>query len=141
MASEKKPRKQRRIVELTRSDLLWQALREKLVGRWVKEPRWCLDMLESYLESPTRGYDEPSCQIVFNYLTSSGFRSGVITRSGSSAHLGIAKLRKIVEQLLVDYYEAKPLQMMPTHDHADCKGLGCADCKFSGIIPGKKSEE
>jgi hypothetical protein len=129
-----KPRKQRRIVELVRSDELWQSCRAQLVGKWVKDPEFCLQAIRHYLDS--RNHNEPSCQIVFNYLTSSGFRSGVITRFGGLVQ-ATSLIRKHVERLLVHEYQTKLLQMMPTHDHEACSGFGCPGCKFSGIIPGK----
>ena len=132
---EKKLRKQRRIVELVRSDQAWQGTRSMLVGQWVRNPGLNLQLIKAYLW--LRDFDEPSCQIVLNYLTSSGFRSGTITRNGGPTVAEIAILRKVVSAKLSELYKVKSIQMMPTHEHIACDGFGCADCKFAGIIPGK----
>jgi len=141
MISEKiqsKPRKQRRIVDLCRSDSEWQEVRASLVGRWIKDPQWCINQICGYLNR--RFYDEPSCQVVHNYLTSSGFRSGIITISGGKFTQDISTLRIQVANQLKEKFKTIPLQMMPTHDHEFCGGYGCSECKWSGLIPGKKNE-
>ncbi|MCK9542642.1 MAG: hypothetical protein M0R03_11505 [Novosphingobium sp.] len=75
----------------------WQKLRESLVGTWKKTPAKNVTRLRWYLQ--TRGFDEYSVVRVYNYLTGTGFRMGVIS------HPDITKLKEEVEHYITIYKE------------------------------------
>ena len=53
----------------------WQALRESMVGTWKKNPKKNVQRLTQYLGDFT---DQDSVIRVYNYLTGSAFRMGII---------------------------------------------------------------
>lgn len=67
----------------------WQKLRQSLLGKWKTNPDWCIQQLRDYL-GPIQEADENKLIIVLNYLTGSGFRTGVIS---SRDNPKISKLR------------------------------------------------
>jgi len=69
--SENKP-----ISEIVK-DPRWQKCRESLVGKWNKEPEWCCAQLRNYL-GPVSSATDVQLRIMWNYLSSSGFRIGRI---------------------------------------------------------------
>ena len=62
----------------------WQAVRKSLLGQWKEKPTWCCGKLHGYL-GPVQGASDDKLRIVMNYLTGSGFRSGVIKHPCISA--------------------------------------------------------
>ena len=133
----------RRIVELVRGDDSWQELRKSFVGTWKKTAEDNLFRMAWWYDSKDR--DEPSSQILMNYLTCSGFRS-----RGAVADPAVNRFRLAVQRRL-DELGAKSIQMMPTHYCPTCDGVGdvkvmvaeewlelpCKECDRKGIIPGK----
>ena len=66
----------KQIKELVK-DPNWQKVRKSLLGHWKKEPEWCCDQLRNYL-GPISSTSEDKLRIVRNYLTGTGFRTGLI---------------------------------------------------------------
>ena len=67
----------KKISELVK-DPRWQDLRKSLLGRWKKNPDWCLQELRNYL-GPISKADDGKLIIVLNYLTGTAFRTGAIS--------------------------------------------------------------
>ena len=61
---------------LVRSDD-WQAVRKKLLGQWMERPEWCCSQLRRYLGSTSKASTD-KLNVVMNYLTGTGFRTGRI---------------------------------------------------------------
>lgn len=58
----------------------WQTVRKSLLGKWSSQPEWCCSQLRKYLGSiGTTSKDK--IQVVQNYLTGTGFRTGKIKHS------------------------------------------------------------
>jgi len=55
----------------------WQALRVSLLGKWMKEPEWAVGRLVGYL-GPIETTSIDKIKVVKNYLTGTGFRTGLI---------------------------------------------------------------
>jgi len=55
----------------------WQAVRKSLLGQWSKRPEWCCAQLRKYL-GPIRNASDDKLDVVMNYLTGTGFRTGRI---------------------------------------------------------------
>ena len=64
----------------------WQAVRKSLLGQWKERPEWCCSQLRKYLGSVSSSSND-KIKVVMNYLTGTGFRTGVIK------HPCITKLR------------------------------------------------
>jgi hypothetical protein len=64
----------------------WQALRKSLLGQWSSRPEWCCAQLRKYLGSISSTSTD-KLNVVMNYLTGTGFRTGRIK------HPCISKLR------------------------------------------------
>ena len=64
----------------------WQAVRKSLLGQWMKRPEWCCSQLRKYL-GPIGKTSSDKINVVMNYLTGTGFRTGRIK------HPCITKLR------------------------------------------------
>lgn len=60
------------------ADPEWQALRGSMVGTWKHEPKRNVRWLRRYL-GRVRNRDHPKFIRVYNYLTGSAFRIGVIS--------------------------------------------------------------
>ena len=69
--------------KLVRSDS-WQAVRKSLLGQWKKRPDWCCSQLRSYLGSISTTHKD-KLKVVQNYLTGTGFRTGLIKHPCISA--------------------------------------------------------
>ena len=67
-------------------DPTWQAVRKSLQGQWKQQPEWCCSSLRKYLGNISVTPND-KIKVVQNYLTGTGFRTGVIK------HLCISKLR------------------------------------------------
>jgi hypothetical protein len=70
----------------------WQKLRKSFLGTWKKEPEENVKKLRKYLKS--NGNDDLAWVRVYNYLTGSAFRIGVIS------HPTITKLSKEVKEYI-----------------------------------------
>lgn len=57
------------------ADTEWQALRKSFIGKWKRDPETNVKALRGFLE---RRKDDRALRCVYNYLTGSGFRGGVI---------------------------------------------------------------
>ena len=55
----------------------WQAVRRSLLGQWAKRPQWCCAQLRRYL-GPINKTSTDKLNVVMNYLTGTGFRTGRI---------------------------------------------------------------
>ena len=55
----------------------WQKLREKLLNHWMQRPEWCCRQLRNYLGNVGTAPIE-KLNVVMNYLTGTGFRTGRI---------------------------------------------------------------
>lgn len=55
----------------------WQEVRKSLLGKWKERPEWCCTQLINYLGNISTTSDD-KLRIVMNYLTGTGFRSGLI---------------------------------------------------------------
>lgn len=55
----------------------WQAVRKSLLGQWSTRPQWCCAKLRKYL-GPINRTSTDKLNVVMNYLTGSGFRTGRI---------------------------------------------------------------
>lgn len=55
----------------------WQKVRKSLLGKWKENPDWCCQQLRNYL-GPLSSAQYDKLRIVMNYLTGTGFRSGLI---------------------------------------------------------------
>ncbi len=55
----------------------WQKVRKSLINQWRKRPDWCCQKLRKYL-GPISKTEDKKLVIVMNYLTGTGFRTGVI---------------------------------------------------------------
>ena len=64
---------------LVRSDD-WQAVRKRLLGQWMQRPEWACSQLRAYLGS-TGSASTDKLNVVMNYLTGTGFRTGRIKHS------------------------------------------------------------
>jgi len=64
---------------LVRSDD-WQAVRKRLLGQWMSRPEWCCSQLRGYLGSTSIASSD-KLNVVMNYLTGTGFRTGRIKHS------------------------------------------------------------
>lgn len=64
----------------------WQAVRKSLLGQWSSRPEWCCSQLRKYLGSVSSA-NINKLNVVMNYLTGTGFRTGRIK------HPCISKLR------------------------------------------------
>lgn len=64
---------------LVRSDS-WQAVRKNLLGQWMTRPEWACGQLRSYL-GPVGSASTDKLNVVMNYLTGTGFRTGRIKHS------------------------------------------------------------
>ena len=71
MAQTKKPMKE--LVDNPE----WQKVRKSLLGKWKEKPEWCCLQLINYLGNKSSTSDD-KLRIVMNYITSSGFRLGII---------------------------------------------------------------
>jgi len=58
----------------------WQAVRKRLLGQWMERPEWCCSQLRAYL-GPTSTASIDKLNVVMNYLTGTGFRTGRIKHS------------------------------------------------------------
>jgi len=58
----------------------WQTVRKKLLGQWKEKPEWCCSQLRSYL-GPISSTSKDKIDVVKNYLTGTGFRTGKIKNS------------------------------------------------------------
>lgn len=64
----------------------WQTVRKSLLGQWMKRPEWCCDQLRRYLgwkggKRPLANVNKNKLDVVMNYLTGTGFRTGRIKHS------------------------------------------------------------
>lgn len=66
----------RKVVDLDE----WQSLRRSFLGTWKKTPEANIRELRAFL-GPTEHSGDRRLRIVYNYLTGSGFRMGVIKHS------------------------------------------------------------
>lgn len=64
---------------LVRSDE-WQAVRKRLLGTWSNKPEWACSQLRRYL-GPIGKTSTDKLNVVMNYLTGTGFRTGRIKHS------------------------------------------------------------
>jgi len=55
----------------------WQAVRKRLLGTWSEKPEWACSQLRGYLGS-TSSSSKDKLNVVMNYLTGTGFRTGRI---------------------------------------------------------------
>jgi len=55
----------------------WEAVRKSLLGQWSENPTECCAKLRSFL-GPISGASKDKIQVVQNYLTGTGFRTGRI---------------------------------------------------------------
>ena len=55
----------------------WEAVRKSLLGQWSENPTECCSKLRSFL-GPVSGASKDKIQVVQNYLTGTGFRTGRI---------------------------------------------------------------
>lgn len=55
----------------------WQSVRVKLLGNWKNNPDWCCRQLRNYMGNVSTTSDD-KLRILLNYLTGTGFRSGLI---------------------------------------------------------------
>ena len=55
----------------------WQVVRKSLLGQWMKRPQWCCAQLRKYL-GPIGTTSTDKLNVVMNYLTGTGFRTGRI---------------------------------------------------------------
>ena len=55
----------------------WQRVRKGLIGQWSKRPEWCCAQLRKYL-GPIQRASNDKLDVVMNYLTGTGFRTGRI---------------------------------------------------------------
>jgi hypothetical protein len=55
----------------------WQKVRKSLLGQWKNRPEWCCNQLRKYMGSVSSTSDD-KLRILINYLTGTGFRSGLI---------------------------------------------------------------
>lgn len=55
----------------------WQRIRTALLGQWSKRPEWCCAQLRRYL-GPIGSTSTDKLNVVMNYLTGTGFRTGRI---------------------------------------------------------------
>ncbi len=62
----------------------WQAVRKSLLGQWASRPQWCCSQLRKYL-GPIGRTSTDKLNVVMNYLTGSGFRTGRIKHACISA--------------------------------------------------------
>jgi len=69
--SNKKP-----MMELVKNEE-WQKVRKSLLGQWKIRPEWCCNQLRKYMGSASSTSDN-KLRILMNYLTGTGFRSGLI---------------------------------------------------------------
>jgi hypothetical protein len=69
----------------------WQSVRKTLIGQWKKNPKWAVAQLEEFLGS-IEGASDRKLRILLNYLTGSGFRSGLIS------HFEITELRERIRK-------------------------------------------
>lgn len=74
-------------------DKKWQEIRQSLLGQWSNNPVTCIKTLREYL-GPIQKSGTKELVQVLNYLTGTGFRTGVIK------HEEISKLRKEVSEEL-----------------------------------------
>jgi hypothetical protein len=58
----------------------WQAVRKRLLGQWMSRPEWCCSQLRGYLGSTSKASTD-KLNVVMNYLTGTGFRTGRIKHS------------------------------------------------------------
>jgi hypothetical protein len=65
----------------------WQAVRKSLLGQWARRPQWCCSQLRKYL-GPINKTSTDKLNVVMNYLTGTGFRTGIIK------HACVSNLRK-----------------------------------------------
>lgn len=59
-------------------DATWQQTRASLVGRWKRDPEQCCSLLRIWL-GPVDTATDIHLKIMWNYLSSSGFRIGIIS--------------------------------------------------------------
>lgn len=64
-------------------DPVWQKVRESLLGKWNKTPDWCCQQLKNYIGSIQAASAE-KLLIVQNYLSGTGFRTGIIKHNCST---------------------------------------------------------
>jgi len=62
----------------------WQAVRKSLLGQWPTRPTWCCVQLRKYL-GPFNKTSMDKLNVVMNYLTGTGFRTGQIKHPCISA--------------------------------------------------------
>jgi hypothetical protein len=74
------------------NDPEWQELRQSMVGMWKQRPVYNVYCLRDYLGDITDP-EHPKFRRVYNYLTGSGFRIGVI--SHPDIDLFLAQLRGV----------------------------------------------
>lgn len=55
----------------------WQKLRQKLLNNWMQRPEWCCNQLRYYL-GDVGVAPMAKLNVVMNYLTGTGFRTGRI---------------------------------------------------------------
>lgn len=67
-------------------DPSWQKVRKSLLGKWKSEPEWSCRQLRKWI-GPLSKATETELRIMMNYLTGTGFRTGLIK------HPCIQKLR------------------------------------------------
>lgn len=84
----------------------WQEIRHKLVGTWKETPEKNIEMIEKWLGS---GKDPIRVRQVLNYLTSSGFRIGIISNPE------IDRLRDKVRKIWADMLEVKTFKEFVDH--------------------------
>ncbi len=72
-------------------DSEWQKVRQSLLGQWNKNPIWCCTQLKNYL-GDIRTTSKDKIDVVMNYLTGTGFRTGRIK------HPCITALRKALSK-------------------------------------------
>ncbi len=58
----------------------WQKVRKSLLNNWMKRPEWCCQQLRKYLGNVGTA-PLPKLNVVMNYLTGTGFRTGRIKHS------------------------------------------------------------
>lgn len=75
------------------ADPLWQSIRRRFVGTWKKIPEHNVAVLRSYLYA-TSPVDYLRFRRVYNYLTGSAFRIGVISHPDIDVLLGELRAMK-----------------------------------------------
>jgi len=97
------------------SDPEWQKLRKSLLGKWRLHAVENLDVLKAYLgDLSAVNREDPKFLRVFNYLTGSGFRIGIISHPAIDEYL--TKLRQIrygaQVQVELDKLEARKAKLL-----------------------------